>query len=164
METVTKVLENDAKALMQGPLRRTSLYYDPPKHKQDLEWPKDPLFDNPITQILNHSGNNMFNFKLKDGTESGLDDNGNPMKAHVFDPDKVGSVSIVYWEDEGGKLSGIELLDRTEATLLKIGYFDSYRKRHTIRLESDERIVGIVSHNSRCAQHKDFQFVIAKSY
>lgn len=54
----------------------------------------------------------MFNFKLKDASETRLDDNGNPMKEHTFDPDKIGSVAIVYWEDEGGKLSGIELFDR----------------------------------------------------
>ena len=100
-----------------------------------MNWPKDPKYDNPLVSILNHSGNNMFNFKLKDGSDTGLDDNGNSMKVHQFDPDKVGSVGIVYWEDEGGKLSGIELFDRNENSLVKIGYFDSYRKRHTCKLE-----------------------------
>lgn len=161
-ETVVKLIDSNSSIPGKITTRRSKLIYDPPKSLQNYVWPQEPSFDNPLSNLLNHSGNNQWNFGLKDGTETKLNSNNNSCTSYKFDPDKVRSIAICYWQEEQGKLSGLELLDESDKSLVKCGYWSESRGKHVIKLEPGERIVGIAAHNIKHAQFRDFQFVISK--
>jgi hypothetical protein len=72
-------------------LRRSALQYKG-NYTQNLIWPANPDYNNPIVAIWNKTNDFYFSFALKSGEKSYIDTTG--MVSHRFDPDSVKKVTV----------------------------------------------------------------------
>jgi hypothetical protein len=71
-----------------------------------------------------------------------------------FDPDKVRRVDLWWWETRR-MLTGIEIFDKNNNSILKAGSLENDYKKLSVVLAEGERIVGISS-LSYSGLHIDF--------
>jgi len=120
--------------------------------EQKTTWPLNQSFDNPIVAISsdNHCSNfSYFGFSDKQGNHAN-DEKRNTMR---FDPDQVKKVNMAYRNNDNKYLNVMELFDKDNRSLGKIG--GDYRSgpRHEVKLEDGERIFGFKSASGASGWH-----------
>ena len=78
------------------------------------------------------------------------------MYQNTFDPDSV-KKAVLWWSEDYPWLCAIELLDKKDNLIFKVGWFCHDCKKHSVVLEEGDRIVGVASFNNPyTACHSDF--------
>ncbi len=78
-----------------------------------------------------------------------------------FYPDTV-KKAVLWWYEHDFLIWGIEMFDKNNKSILRVGDFDNCCKKHSVVLEEGERIVGIASNYNQNGEYKYFQFIISK--
>jgi len=125
-KAVAKILKEEtlepAKVEEPKPVSKTrmSQIFEQVDEAQDTTWPLNQSFDNPIVAISsdNHCSNfSYFGFSDKQGNHAN-NEKGNTMQ---FDPDQVKKVKMAFTTDCHKCLNVIELFDKDNRSLGKIG-------------------------------------------
>lgn len=142
-----------------GPIRR-SRFYAPSSKAQNLIWPANPDYNNPLTAVYAKERSHRFNFMLSEGENTNLLA-GVPLAAKKIEPDDVKRV-VLFWHKGTANLQGISFFGHNDVPLLQCGEIKDDSSKHEVALAPGERIVGVASHTSGAAFHYDFQLIIAK--
>ena len=135
------------------PMIRRSLPFKPIDNSkpQNLVWPANPSYDNPIVAFRYTGGQNI-NFQLKAGEKTYLSEHNYSFKQHLV-PDIFKKVIVGFSSNTDTRFDGIAFYDKQGKELLSLGAIKN--PVETI-LDDDERIVGIASRNDKNAEHNDF--------
>ena len=134
---------------------------------QDLVWPANPSYDNPIHFISSTSSEAMysyFNFTLQSGESTNLNEVDEKCDKRSKKIERV-KKAIIYYTKIDSTLMGIKLLGEKNEKICAMGLCDSRASIEIIEvlLQDKERLVGIASHNHNNALHFGFRFIIASS-
>lgn len=118
--------------------------YEKPTDLSIKQWPEDPKYEAPIVNIrvqYNKDSSGYYNAWYPSlSAATGHDD------SYGFDPDLVGRVDI-YISKRGGRdfTQGLEFFGHDGNSMRKIGNFDDYKDKRTLKLYRGERLVGYQS-------------------
>ena len=96
-----------------GPLQRA----------QNLKWPQNPSFDDPITSV-ECNGGGIFNFKTKNGLHTGIDTCGSSTTVSQIKPDLVRKI-VLWFRKQDQVLCAIEMFGKAGKSLVKVGTFNA---------------------------------------
>ena len=148
-------LFNDQQKVADAPAqkytyRRSSLYFDPPKFGQTINFPEHPNFEIPITEIWGSpdGDRNFLRFVLQNQEKTAFD-NRKDLVQNTFEPDAVRRVLLHYVKKDDSFDSAcgtVELFDKNDQLIQQCGKpdLDWAKERHEIKLEENERLVGVV--------------------